>query len=532
MTTWYVRPDASHSGIRNGTSFDTAWGGWAEIVWGGAGVIAGDTLYLCGAHTYTASIQVGAHGATSDSNRVVIRGDYAASPGTIAFSASGWLDAVRKYTTFKSIAITSTATGYNCIYASGSAGIVIDGCTLIGGNGGVVLASTVAFTSATIKNCLMTGQATGGIVQSVTAASIVSSGITVTGNTIHDTSLYGIYFAVTSTNFALTTSTLANYLIANNTVYNTPSSSIYARTCNNDFVTPPTIYSPGLIMSGNAVRNCGTIAGPSGDHGGLLVMGFSSPVITNNIVRDTYVTGAGVQTAKNKYPLISFNTISGIRAGTDAPSFQSGLPIDGNGIFFDNLTIGGLAYGNYISDLISTGIPNSGTGLAFWRATGSKFIGNIVENCYAGASYGDPAETDNHILNNTFINCGTGIVKIGTSAPVGNITVKNNIFHNCPIGFASGANPAITADYNCLHGFVADYAGVTPGPNDLKVDPILDEYYRPRAAALKRSGVTLAGKDFYGKQFYNPPNIGAVNDLPATPRYLLTSPKNPSSGIR
>ncbi|HTJ55864.1 MAG TPA: right-handed parallel beta-helix repeat-containing protein, partial [Nitrosospira sp.] len=473
-----------------------------------------------------------AHGATSDSNRVVIRGDYATSPGTIAFSASGWLDAVRKYTTFKSITITSTAEGYNCIYASGSAGIVVDGCTLTGGNAGVVLPGTVAFTSATIKNCIMTGQTTAGIAQSVTAASLVSSGITVTGNTIHDTSLYGIYFAITSTNSAWTSSTFVNYLIANNTVYNTPSSSIYARACHNDFVTAPTVYSPGLVMSGNTVYNCGTIAGPSGDHGGLLVSGFVSPVITNNIVRDTYVTGAGLQTSKNKYPLITFNTITGIRAGTEAAAFQNGFPIDGCGIFFDNLTIGGLAYGNYISDLISTGIPNSGTGLTFWNCSGSKFIGNIVENCFTGASYGKSSETDNHLLNNTFINCSYGVSKIGTDALTGNVTVKNNLLHNCSAGFSIGANPSITADYNNVYGSMNPYVGISAGANDLNVHPLLDADYRPQAAALKRAGTSPSGKDFYGKQFYNPPNIGAVNDLPATPRYLLTSPKNPDSGIR
>jgi len=34
MATWYVRPNTSHSGSRNGTSYATAWGGWTEIVWG------------------------------------------------------------------------------------------------------------------------------------------------------------------------------------------------------------------------------------------------------------------------------------------------------------------------------------------------------------------------------------------------------------------------------------------------------------------------------------------------------------------
>src|SRR5690242_4872329 len=98
MTTWYVRPDTSHSGTRNGTSYATAWGGWTEIVWGVSGVNAGDTLYVCGTHAYTASIAVGTHGATSNANRVTIRGDYPSAAGNINLSVVGWFDAGKSYT--------------------------------------------------------------------------------------------------------------------------------------------------------------------------------------------------------------------------------------------------------------------------------------------------------------------------------------------------------------------------------------------------------------------------------------------------
>lgn len=531
MTTWYVRPDASHSGIRNGTSFDNAWGGWAEIIWGASGVKAGDILYVCGAHAYTASIAVGTHGATSEATRVTIRGDYAIL-GTISFSSTGFFDAGRNYTTLKSVTITSAAPGYNCIYLSAKTGFVVDRCTLIGGMGGVTLASNVAFTSCSITNNTIYGQSIAGINQSIATASIISAGITVAGNTVHDTSLYGIQLSIASTNLAWTTSSFSGYTIWNNTVYNTPGAAIYLRTCHNDLTTYPSIYSPGLTISGNTVRDCGTMAGPDGHHGGLLVMGFGAPLIANNTVRNCYVTGAGIQTAKNISPQILFNTISGIRSGTPAEEYQNGFPIDGNGIFFDNLTIGGLAFGNHISDLISTGDPNSGAGLAFWTAIGSTYAGNIVVNCNRGVFYGRAEETGNVVRNNTFINCNAGIWKAGTSVLAGNITVKNNILHNCAVGFSLGANPSVTADYNCIYGAVTPYVDIPAGSNDLSIDPLLDASYRPRAAALKRGGIYLGGKDFYGKQFYNPPNIGAVDDLPATPRYLLTGPKNPNSAIR
>src|SRR5688500_10002169 len=99
MATWYVRPDTSHSATRDGTSFATAWGGWSSIIWGGAGITAGDTLYVCGTHSAGAILGVGAHGATS-SSRVTIRGDYAGDPGSIIFTTGNfYLNVNRSYTT-------------------------------------------------------------------------------------------------------------------------------------------------------------------------------------------------------------------------------------------------------------------------------------------------------------------------------------------------------------------------------------------------------------------------------------------------
>lgn len=513
MATWYVRPDTSHNATRNGTSYATAWGGWAEIVWAGAGIAAGDTLYICGSHAYTTQTTIGAHGATSDANRMVIRGDYSAASGSIAYSGASWMDAYQPYTSIINLTISSTASGYNCIYQSAAAGFVLDGCTLIGGDSGIVLGSGTAFTSITIRNCNISGQSIAGINQSISTASIVSAGVTITGNTIHDTSLYGIQLSIASS--AWTTSSLKNYLVANNNVYNTPGPSIYLRTCNNDLVTYPTIYSPGLTVSGNNVRNCGTTAGDNGKHGGILVMGFSSPIIINNLVKDTFVTGAGIQTAKNKYPLIALNTVSGIRSGTDTASFQGGYPIDGNGIFFDNLTIGGLAFGNRISNLVSTGDPNSGTGLAFWTATGAKFIGNIVENCNRGVFYGRSEETGNVVRNNTIINCNVGIWKVGTNVLTGNITVKNNIFHNCATGFSIPANPGITADYNCVYGATTAYSGISAGSNDLSVNPSLDSRNRPQTTSVKTGGSQASGLDFYGNPFGSTVAMGAVSTIPS-----------------
>lgn len=68
---WYA--STASSGAANGTSWANAWA-TNNIVWGGAGVIAGDTLYLDGGSTgkvYTVAFNVGVNGSSAG-NRVTI----------------------------------------------------------------------------------------------------------------------------------------------------------------------------------------------------------------------------------------------------------------------------------------------------------------------------------------------------------------------------------------------------------------------------------------------------------------------------
>ena len=52
-TDWYVRPAGGAYGAEDGTSYAAAWDGLLNVVWGGAGVVPGDTLYICGTHIHT-----------------------------------------------------------------------------------------------------------------------------------------------------------------------------------------------------------------------------------------------------------------------------------------------------------------------------------------------------------------------------------------------------------------------------------------------------------------------------------------------
>ena len=87
---WYVCPSGREYGNGDGTSYEDAWSGLLNVIWGPGGVEAGDTLYVCGLHLHvmqtrhppidTVIFPVTGHG---EKRRVTIRGDYADDPGVL-----------------------------------------------------------------------------------------------------------------------------------------------------------------------------------------------------------------------------------------------------------------------------------------------------------------------------------------------------------------------------------------------------------------------------------------------------------------
>lgn len=88
---WYVRPiTGEYEGGEDGSSYANAFDGFSGITWGVGGVVAGDTLYVCG--TFREVLAVGASG-TSDSARITIRKhpDYdAIIYGTLDYDSASW----------------------------------------------------------------------------------------------------------------------------------------------------------------------------------------------------------------------------------------------------------------------------------------------------------------------------------------------------------------------------------------------------------------------------------------------------------
>lgn len=99
-TDWYVRPEGGVYGAEDGTSYADAWDGLSSVVWGVGGVVAGDTLYVCGCHIrdYTAhppgsqTWTIGASGTVG--NVITIRGDSGSEAGEIwgaaLFDVAAW----------------------------------------------------------------------------------------------------------------------------------------------------------------------------------------------------------------------------------------------------------------------------------------------------------------------------------------------------------------------------------------------------------------------------------------------------------
>ncbi len=524
MTAWYVRPDTSHSATRNGTSYATAWGGWSAIVWGGTGVVAGDTLYVCGAHSASAQLGIGPHGATV-SSPVIIRGDYKGDPGSVAFTGSSFLLVNRNYTTIKNLAMTGGS--LYCLYFYGAAvtGITVQHCTLRGGAGQPMLnmsgANGLSYVDITITDNDFIG-GSGSPVGSAISWFAPAPGtpltsltrINITNNRFTSCSSARAVVELWIQDGANPASNMADIIIAGNTFTDCYGVAMEAF--------GPQVYgrNTGISLLDNIIRNQKSVGIMGGamaicGFGPSLTDGFGSNVIARNKAYGLQGPTGMVNVFYGTYRI--FDNI-----GEDITTNT----IDGSGILFDHGCDSCVAYGNKFSRLKGVpGVYYSGNGITILDATNIEAYGNIIEDAHCSIHFGNKAAgQSSNIHNNTFTRCFMAVDMVATSDKAAN-RVRNNIFT------ANGAVPSVRVaggtwageSGNCFYGF-GDASGHKLHATSNTADPQLDGHYRPGSSALLRKGTYLGGMDFNGKQFYNPPNIGAVDDVTATPRYLVTEP--------
>lgn len=519
MATWHVRPDASHGGSNAGTSYTNAWQGWAAIVW--ASLAAGDTLLVHGTIAQNgSSLNVGAHNGSS-SAPVTISGASEYAPGVLDLVGAFYYPG-RNYTTTEDMTIRRSGTLGAVIYTNLAQSPVFRRCDISGGNNGITFDASIAFQNLTVEDCYIhdiggtRGSSGRGIAHLPTGASLTFRNYVIRGNRIERCADLAIRLSVETGGFD--TSVFDGVTVEDN-ICTGNGGGVWVRSGYSDTTTQNVVFSSGLNIRRNVVRSNGVPAGSStGALGGITFSGFRAPKCYSNEVSDVYVSGAGIQTAKNIYPLVWDNDISGVRSGSALSAYQSGLPIDGNGIFFDNLTQGGAAWGNRVRNLVSTGLTNSGTAYSFWDCNGATFMGNVAIDCYRGASYGRSVEYGNRLINNTFVRCAVGVTKIGTDATAGNLTARNNLFVDCPEAFNIGTNPSIDENYSMISGSATAYTGISQGANSQVVsDPLLDSSYRPREGSpCIGAGTYIAGARHMGGKRMSVvfPDIGAYRYEP------------------
>lgn len=518
MTTWHVRPDASHGGNNAGTSYANAWQGWASIVWGAGGVVGGDTLVLHGMVPQSGgSLNVGAHGASSSAAPVIISGASEYAQGGVELNGAFFYSG-RNYTEFHDLLIRRTGTLGSAMYFEAPIHQAVRRCEVTGNGTTAALAfgGNFSFNDVYIEDNYIhsivgtPGSSGRGIAYLISGVGATPKNWFIRRNRIIGTPDTGLRITVETT--AWDTAVFDGILIEDNFVEGC-GGGIWVRMGSIDPALSPVVYSSALTIRRNTSRSNGTLPGGAfGLPGGITFSGFRGPKCYSNRVEDVYVQGAGIQTAKNIYPLIWDNDIDGVRSGSPLSAYQSDLPIDGNGIFFDNLTQGGAAWGNRVRNLVSTGLNNSGTAYAFWDCNSATFMGNVAIDCYRGASYGRSVEYGNKLINNTFVRCDVGVTKIGTSALTGNLTTRNNLFVDCPEAFNIGTNPSIDENYSMIAGATTAYTGISQGANSSVVsDAFLDNSYRPRSGSpVIGAGIYIPGaRHMGGLRLNNPADIGA-----------------------
>lgn len=522
MATWYVRPNTTHSGTRNGQAYETAWGGWSEILWGAGAtkVQPTDTLYVCGTHLPATVAAVGNHGAVNEAGRVTIRGDYPDDPGSIVISASGsnFLQIARNYTTIKNVSITAHSSFAVYLFAAADiTGVTLDGCTINSAPGQSAISldgsNTVDHTDFTVTGCTFNGGggSPGGAAIFWLAADNADplttlTRITITNNTFNRIFPARAVIALRMEPGANAGSKMSDIVITGNRFQACTGTAL-------ELYGQPYGINTGIRVDDNIVRNQ-TLSTAFG--GGFSIAGFG-PSLTDGFGLNTIARNEG-------YGLHGPTGLINLFYGTCQVYDNYGEEIktdtiDGAGCLLDHDTRNCVVRGNHFKNLYGkTGISYSGNGITILDSTGAEVYGNITENCYSAIHIGNKLTgQSSNIYNNHFLNCVAFGCDISLSADLTTNIVKNNLFTaasaSCvPVRVSTGTWTG--ESNNCFYGFGATSNHALAGTTKT-VDPELNERLAPAAISVLAGGTYLGGSDYYGKLLPSPPPIGAVAPLPA-----------------
>lgn len=512
MADKFVRPDTSHSGTRDGSSYVNAWGGWSEINW--ASLAAGDNLYVCDTHSYSGSnLLVNPHGGATG-NPVVVRGDYAGHPGIVNLSGAIFIDANKNYTRFLNLTVNAGSDA--CISPGGAPlkELTVKGCTLNAVSSAQPPLKFRAFNTWAYEDCLVEENSFSGATAPLLGTCIQWYATGAVSSTIKRLTVRNNYFTggtgratiLLRANYGQTleTCTIEDLLVYGNTFENCNGVALEAE-CKKTVSTKPVGANKGIKIYDNTVINQGLNDNLGG---GFVPSGFelsTTPGFGTNDIYNNWCSGL--------HGLTGFcNPLYGIyRIFNNYAENITTVDIDGCGVLPDHGCHDTVIFNNEFRDIHGkpTDSFNTGFGILVLDATNVICYGNLIVNCLYGVAFGNKTSTvsnvsqSSNIYNNTFVNCGkAGVYLVGGADNTANI-VRNNIFTTTvPTAPAAKVDSAAWTgeSKNCFYGFGAS-TNHTLNASTLTTDPELNDAYRPEATDCIRTGLYLGGKDFYGKHF-------------------------------
>lgn len=565
---WYVRPGvyaqfdpdsgapiaaAGVYGLQDGTSYSNAWNGLFSVVWGENGVEAGDNLYVCGTHLYTASNVVFlanqgmdyiTESGYSTNYPITIRMDSPIEAGVVwgaclneingggtwngpdangvywcsnlSDSADYWANGTNVVLLNRQSATTwtndpgATFTTNGIWYVKSPDGgnpagkVCIDG---LGYHFYFGRASCLRF-----LNCRFFDATPAGEVLSLNPNNDTQTEAPVSSYITFDN-------CTLQYNASITLSTGNDYWTLRNSEIGNSPYGIYS------FLNNHTDGANYMTVQSNYIHDIGTPRFPHVDAHGVGVQGGSGHLIEDNDIENT---GSAIEFWTSYQPMrnhtIRYNFIKNIRVipnGTDG----YGISISGDNTYsVPGLRTGFKIYGNIV---MNTGLGGNQSWQGYGIVSGSPDFVDIYNNVLyqdptgiAVLSVSNPVQA--RVVNNIVVNSTNKFLAIVGSGPSTNLLIDYNLYY--PLANASSPLLSVAYGNHDQHSVFANPLFVSIAPSvatDFKLTPASKAVGAgtPIEPLYDFGGVTLipgAG----------PPDIGAFED------FVTDGRLSPPSGMR
>ena len=534
MATYFVRPDASHGGANDGTSYADAWQGYSSINWT---TLRGDvnTIYVCGTHGRWQILS-----KTNNGNLTTARGDYPGDPGVIDGDT---LQSIQQNNTddilYKNLTLTSASNDIAYVYG-GSSNITFENCVFIDGSRAIFYTTILAareMTGLTVRDCTVYGQSSNGIqIQCDNAVTQDISDITISGCEVYNLGGRGIILSSNATDSAVHTALIENTSVHDCGVIQELNGVSIRTTATGVLTTTPEAIKPYGVI----VDNC-TFYG-----NGYVGIEFSATTNTNNqpcILRNSLIYDNCQGATLDAGNVENIGCKGLIVEDCEIHTFVAPSQFDGVGLWMD-LTFSAAnalapteciyqrnkIYNHTFDtsfsawDAVESNTNIGGPGIHILGGNNNKVIGNVIYGNTTGIQlrvHDNSSQTPsgNEIVNNTFVNntvVGIALIDIDDTTNI----IENNIFYGGEYGLLDtsawadeewgGANGYATKTISNNNffgqsiGAIAGATGIT-NTDPVTTDPQLDSNYN-----LSTTSACLAA----GVKWWTGPNPSGYNGEP------------------